>query len=201
MRPKSYDGLSEGAAALAAICTKGTITAVAAKLSVTEGSVRHFIAGRRLPTPKVRKKISATYGIDQRSWRWAATPPEPRAKTSRGGATPAAAPPVSTAPPARPRSTAGLSSRDQLDDVIRRLEEDLAACGDDVPKNHKASLYGQLTNALAKRSKLDGEGDLTVAAIVKSRAWTETIAPALLSAFREYPKAAEALAKILGGAT
>jgi hypothetical protein len=97
-----------------------------------------------------------------------------------------------------------MTARDRLGEVVVGIEGELAACTGDTPKNHVASLYGQLTNAVGKLAALDGEGVLTVGAILKSRAWGD-IEAVLLTVLRKYPGAAEELSERLdslkGGAS
>jgi hypothetical protein len=89
-----------------------------------------------------------------------------------------------------------MTARDRLSEVVVGIEAELSACTADTPVNHKASLYGQLTNAVSKLAALDGEGVLTVSAILRSRAWGE-IEAVLLSVLRKHPGAADDLAERL----
>lgn len=156
---------------LEAACERGTNLAVAAKLDVSEMSVRRWLAGAD-PSAKMQRRILATLVV---------TPP-------------AAAPPPVAAPPSLAQK--GLTNRDRMAGIVERLEREIASCDDTVPRNHLAALYGQLQAAVAKLSRLDGEGELTVAALLRSRAWAEVEA-VILEVLRRHAGAAEDLVAAL----
>ncbi len=215
---KPYTAPTAAAVKLAELCERGTIAAVAAKIRATEGAVRHYIAGRRSPTPAVQRRIFAAYGIALAEWarptkqpkvaarkgqRWNGTgaPMDAAAREARGVAV--AAPGASEGQQARPatatRSLAlhGLSNRERLAAIVERLEEEIARCDAGVPRNHVAALYGQLQAAVHKLVRLDGDGELTVSAILRSRAWAQ-IDHVLVEVLRKHAGAAEDLARALG---
>lgn len=188
---KSYAKPStEGARQLRAICERGTVAAVAAKIRVTEGAIRHYASGRRSPGEVVILRLAHAYSSMA-----------PELWTTRAGKAGASAPAEvtsaaspATSPPSLAR--AGLTNRERLAAIVEQLEAQIAKCGADVPRNHLASLYGQLQAAVHKLSKLDGDGELTLGAILRSRAWGE-IDAMLSDVLRKYPGAAEDLVAML----
>jgi len=187
--------LSDGARRLAAICSRGTITAVAAKIGSSEGAIRHFVHGRRSPSRALRTRLAESYGIEIGAWKARATTPKPSAATDSkqdaSARAPAAHSPngVAIGPSL---ATAGISNREKIATIVARIEAAIAACGPDVPRNHVASLYAQLQAAVSRLSRLDGDEELTAAALLRSRAWRE-VEHVLLAVLRRHAGAAEDL--------
>lgn len=212
---------SEGARELAAIAKRGTVAAIAAKLGVDEAAVRNWIAGRRTPNGASRGRIAESYGIAVDAWsappRSTSHRPPPRpaqgASSVPGTGVQAsedqrrASGPVPAADgrgvleqgpgPSTSLAAPGMTHRARLAVIVERLEAEIARGGADVPANHKAALYGQLQNAVGRVGRFDGDEQITVSAILRSRAWRE-IEAVLEQALRKHPDAAQAIAEALG---
>lgn len=165
-----------------------TRAGVARALGCSEALVRAWIAKTRKPTKSWRARAAAAFGA-----RWDDRVAVAVAPTSS---------PIS--PPALPEQTArpsivdgAMSARERQVEIVRRIEAELAACGASTPANHKAALYSALGTANDRLAKLDGEGELTTSAILRSRAWLE-VASALQRVLRKYPGAAEDLDAEIG---
>jgi hypothetical protein len=144
--------------------------------------VRHLVKGRRTPSKALREAF-ATLGIPDEAWGDPAEEPKPKKR--------------SPSPPVRPRT----NTRRAVDDLratVVALEEHLGAL-----RNDPLTSPGAVTQALRakadacdKLAKLQGEGELTMAMIVRSRVWRE-----LVEAFRpvmaKHPAAAAEFAEVL----
>ncbi len=189
--------LNAGAVMLDEICATNTIVAVSAKTQRKASRIGHYKSGRRKPDPETRAIFRDAYGIAVDAWDQPcdrAVLPSPTAEASPDRTTSAGHELSLTRP--------GLTSHDRAKAIVVRIEGEIAACGPNVPVNHKASLYGQLQTAVGALSKLDGDGEITAGALLRSRAWAE-VSEVLERVLRKYPGAAEdlrdALAAISGG--
>jgi hypothetical protein len=68
---------SEGAVALLDVVRRlGQVKLVAAQLEITEGAIRHFLAGRALPKAALRDRMKALWGILPSRWDSSGAAPE-----------------------------------------------------------------------------------------------------------------------------
>jgi transcriptional regulator with XRE-family HTH domain len=180
-KPENVEWVSQ----LAAVCKRSTIARVAARLGASEAAVRSWLKGDRSPSGTARGRLRELYGIA-----WA------RPSTARSRR-----PAPTLAPAARKGAAQGLAQAtgaESLARIVEQLEAEIANCGSDVPRNHVAALYGQLTATIARKAKIDGEGEITVGAILRSRAWGQ-IEGVLVQVLRTHSSAAEELAEALDG--
>lgn len=180
--------MNEGARLLTAIVARGSATAVAARLGVTEGAARHYADGSRKPRAETRRRALDAFSIPVDAWEHPAREEKAAGKPAQTNAT------------TTPLSAVGLSSRDRAVAIVERIEAEIAACDSTVPINHKAALYGQLQSAVTRLSKLDGDGEVTPAQVLRSKAWHELEA-VLGRVLREFPGAAERLSGELAALT
>lgn len=138
---------------------------VAKKIGVTEGMVRHILAGRKPLSSKLRAKLEAAY---------------PAGKI----ATPSAS--------ATAQAGDAASTRDLCDANIAALKAEQArmASDPDASPRERASIATSLTSAIRLRARLHGETAVTEAAIEKSAPWRRLKA-AILDALQKHPQAAE----------
>jgi hypothetical protein len=147
--------------------------------------VRHLVKGRRTPSKTLRETF-ATLGIPDEAWGDPAEEPMPKKPS----------PPRAPPPSVRPRTT--RRAVDDLRATVVALDEHLGAL-----RNDPLTSPGAVTQALRakadacdKLAKLQGEGELTMAMIVRSRVWRE-----LIEAFRpvmaKHPTAAAEFAEVL----
>lgn len=149
----------------------GTVRAVAHRLGATEKAVARWVDGERVPSARMQARILELLPEDA-----------PAAKAE----VPACR--AATASVAR----AGITGRERFVAIVERLEAEIAACGANVPRNHVSSMYAQLQAAVEKLAKFDGDGELTVNQLLRSRAWAE-VEGVLLEVLRRHPGAAEDL--------
>jgi transcriptional regulator with XRE-family HTH domain len=193
--------LSVAALALAVIGKKQGFARVAQRIRVSEAAARHYARGRRTPKDAVQARIAKAYAVAPGDWTTYSAP-----ETAEPGPGPDGAAIV------RPMETgangaAETSPPDAHDDrplleryqeLARTLEATMRAAKADVdtPSRDVAQIGQALNRTYRGIAELTGEGEISMTAIVRSRAWRsllERIAPVLERA----PDVAKAIAEAL----
>jgi len=154
-----------------------TTSALANRLGTTTQAISSWLSSEREPTPKMRARIVTV--IPELPPERPEPPPIPRSRTESASL-----------------SREGMTGRERFAAIIERIEDEIRVCGPTVPRNHVAGLYGQLQSAVERLAKFDGDGELSVAALLRSRAWGEVEA-VVLEVLRRHPGAAEDLVAAL----
>lgn len=196
--------LTEGGRIVAELVGRVGATEFGRRVKTTEGTARHLAAGRRLPAPDLRKRIHAAWGVALESW---ARPAEPTKPTSAPAATDGRMSLSSTVDEATAnavvsglsqlRATLGLfdaSIREaQAQDAKARETENGAYA---TSGSYWVSLLRGRAAAAEKLARLQGEGELTMAMIVRSRAWREVLS-LLRPILERHPEVATEIADVL----
>lgn len=177
--------MTHGATLIAGIAKRLGAAELARRIATSEGMIRHLATGRRTPGDALKEKLVA-FGIDQSAW---TVPAAPGVEAKMTPATTIAANRVERESERKKSNTAiaRLEARvAQYDDVID------AALASDPPASliHVTSAMAKRDGVLVDLAKLYGEGELTAAAIHRSRVWNEEILPKLLTILKKHPEAA-----------
>lgn len=181
--------ISHGATQFAALSKKIGAAELGRRLDISEGMVRHLATARKTPSAAMKDRIESTFGIERASWMVPAAPGVEEKVT-----------------PAVTRSTARVERERQAgQSAIARLEasvEEYNRVIDDARLDDPPPTLAQIAGAMAKRdavlvdlAKLYGEGDLTAAAIHRSRVWNDEIWPKILAILQKHPEAARDFAE------
>lgn len=174
---------SEGARQLGDVVGLGGNCEAARRLRTSEGMVRHLVTGRRTPSPELRKRIAEAFGVDVATWeRPAKRVPKPKAA------------PALSLPPRASGARSGLVGLRETVEALSRLSDNAKAEG--WPPRLQIRVLGSLTEAAYQLAKLQGEDEITVAMVLRSRHWRDVMG--VLGPMREaHPEAARALDEAL----
>lgn len=159
------------------------------RVRTSEAMVRHLATGRKAPGADLRERIRQAYGVPLEAWSMAPKEPkEPKGSASRTTET-------RTGAVADSRGSSGLQ---QLRDTIGALDRQLALVEADplVPARDRTAVLRAKADAADRLARLQGEGELTMAAIVRSRVWRELLA-LLGPVLDRHPDAAAEIADVL----
>lgn len=178
--------LTHGATQVAALVKKIGAAELGRRVETSEGMIRHVATGRKNPGLDLKARFEKL-GIERGAWTTPAAP----------GVTEKASPAV--------EKVAGRVERERRasGSAIERLERSVleygdiidAAIRDDAPLNQVVGAMAKRDAVLVDLAKLYGEGELTPAAIHRSRAWNDAILPRLLAVLKKHPEAARDFAK------
>lgn len=199
---------SPAAELLAGLVKRVGSSAVARRLSLTEGAVRSHAEGRAVPRRKVQERYRDIYEIPIEAWpapqleRAGAPARAPRADGAEGGEARGSVPAPRALPPLPepvPLPDVPKESIDAQQMVLRLLEaarqEIEKARGDqNVPYNVRASLITSATRLCQLLARLSGDLEVTHAAILRSAAWAR-IVRTFEAVFDRHPEAQPALAE------
>lgn len=171
---------TEGRRRLADVVKRHGVRETGRRANVSESMVAHIVAGRRVPGERVQNRLETAFGIALASW----------------AQLPAKASPASREEPAKParkrRSMRGIRElRDAIAAFDVRLE---AAKKTSISPTAWASLLRGKADAAARLAKLQGEGELTMATLVRSRIWSEVLAT-MRPVLARHPECAAELAE------
>lgn len=193
--------LSHAAVQVAALARKIGKSELGRRVGISEGMVRHLATGRKNPGPELKEKFEAL-GIERAAWTVPMAPGITEKTT-----------------PAVERVAAKVARERQADEsAIQRLERSVIEYGEkievyeatidvlikDDAAHHAISAMAKRDGAMAKRdavlvdlAKLYGEGELTAAAIHRSRVWNDEILPKILAILKKHPEAARDFAEAM----
>lgn len=184
--------LTEGGRLVAELVARVGATEFARRVNATEGTARHLAAGRRLPAPDLRERIHVAWAVAIEAWERPAEAPKP---------TPAPAPtPVDSRPSDDPTAQAVVSGLGRLRDTLRLFDSSIRAAQHDESGAPFGAYWVSLLRGRAsvaeKLARLQGEGELTMASIVRSRAWREVLG-LLRPILEKHPEVATEIASVL----
>lgn len=182
--------LTHGATQVAALAKKIGAAELGRRVETSEGMIRHLATGRKNPGADLKVRFEKL-GIERGAWTMPAAPNVTE----------------KTTPTVEKVAARVERERQASESAIQRLERSVVEYGDliDSAIKDEASL-AHIVGAMAKRdsvlvdlAKLYGEGELTEAAIHRSRVWNNEILPRILAVLKKHPEAArdftEAFAK------
>lgn len=178
--------LTHGSTQVAALAKKIGAAELGRRVETSEGMIRHLATGRKNPGPGLKARFESL-GIDRGAW------------------TMPAAPGVTEKATLATEKVAARVEREQQasETAIQRLERSVLAYGDiidfairdEAPFNHITGAMAKRDGVLVDLAKLYGEGELTAAAIHRSRVWTDEILPRILRVLKKHPEAARDFAQ------
>jgi hypothetical protein len=157
---------------------------VARRVKTSEAMARHLATGRKTPGSDLKQRLADTFGISLESWAQAAAPEPPPAPKRPTADKPASA------------ATKKGSALELLWGTVTMVDEALDGLDVEAPATHRASLLQRRIDALDKIAKLQGEGELTPAMVLRSRAWRELMAR-IEPILTEYPDVATKIAEAI----
>ena len=173
---------TEGRRRLADVVKQHGAREAARLAGVSESMVKHIAAGRRSPGESVQNRLRTAFQIPAASW---CLPPV-KASTSAN---------VAPAKTARKRAHQSMRGIRELRDAIAAFDVQLeAAKKTSISPTAWASLLRGKADAAAKLAKLQGEGELTMATLVRSRIWSEVLAT-MRPVLARHPECAAELAE------
>lgn len=156
---------TEGGRRVAEIVAKVGAAEFGRRVRTTEGMARHLATGRKTPGGALKERIRDVWGVAVETWDQQAEAAPPK-KPASGGAP-------------RPSTTSSrLSGVEELRATIALYDDRIAEAQADeftTASSWVALLRGK-ADACDKLAKLQGEGELTTAMVVRSRAWRELLA-------------------------
>ncbi|AKV03180.1 hypothetical protein AKJ09_09843 [Labilithrix luteola] len=174
------------------------------RVQTSEGMARHIATARKTPGKDLQQRIADKFKITVDAWSIPmtedkASPPRKSKAAPKARAKPAPAPPETrTAPSVPARSSKRVSGIENLRSVIEKFDEwiDAADEDSDVSMTARAALANGKANAADKLAKLQGEQEITMSQIVRSKAWQEML-KALEPVFAKHIEAANDFAAAL----
>lgn len=147
---------------------------------VAESTISHAVAGRKKPGARVLGRLQKAFGISVASWGVSAAPTPPRAAQA----------------PQTIRKRRSMRGIRELRAAILAFDVQLKAAeaSEEISPTAWASLLRGKADAAAKLAKLQGEGELTMATLVRSRIWSEVLST-MRPVLSRYPECAAELAE------
>lgn len=193
--------LTEGRRRVAELVKRVGAAEFGRRVRSSEAMIRHIATGRKTPGAALKTRIAEVFGVAVESW---SRPARPKTKKK----------PIPPAPSTEPSPTRTARQRvsgidqlcgvlDRYDDLIREADRPNGGTDDDEHVvGTSIGAWVQLLRGKAEvahmLAKLLGEGELTVATIVRSRAWAE-ILKALEPVLADAPDVAAKMADVLAG--
>jgi hypothetical protein len=162
----------------------GGAAELAQRCRVSESTIRHALTGFRPLSSRTRAAIELVMGVDL----------ETGIPTRHGQRKPPRAPAPA---PSRPRASGKVSGVEELRATLALYDQRISDARVDgaSPSVWAHLLQGRATTC-DKLARLQGEGELTMAMIVRSKVWLD-IRAALRPVFEKYPEAATEIAEAL----
>jgi len=155
---------------------------VARRARTSEAMARHMATGLKTPGVDLKHRLADAFGVPVEAWSMPAkdepsSPPrKPRApgvrRASRGAALP------------------------ELWATVEQIDVALDALDVDAPATHRAALLRTRSDTLDKIAKLQGEGELTEAQVLRSRPW-RTLMARIAPILERHPEVAAEMASAL----
>ncbi len=188
--------MTEGGRLVADLVARVGAAEFGRRVRTSEGMARHLATGRKTPGDALKERIADRFGVAPSAWdEPAKADPAPRKKRE-----PLASKPLPAAKPKvdAPAPKLFASAVEELRSTIARVDEALELVESDVlaAPSQRAQLLRVKVDACDKLAKLQGEGELTMAMLVRSRLWREILGR-LEPVFEKHPDAAADVAEVL----
>lgn len=169
--------MSEGQRLVAVRVAELGAAEVARRAKTSESMARHLAVGRKTPSPAMKDRLATALDVPLEAWDRPARKAKKKAAKAKKRK--------------RARSSAALT---ELWATVDRLDDAISVV--DLGSLLGASLLGKRTTALDKIARLQGEGELSFAALTKSRVWNDLLAK-LRPILERHPECASEIAALL----